>query len=85
MNELDPEVRKQVTKCKCQITFRFGNQGTLQSQYALVVPIHNLRLKIAIVPGSAPFLLSNTLLRALHAVIDTHQHVLKSPMLKEPG
>ena len=32
-------VRKQVTRCPCVVTFRFGNHGVLRSQQALVVPI----------------------------------------------
>ena len=62
---LRPEVRKQVQRCRCSVVFRFGNQGTLESKHALVVPIGPLKLKIAIVPGHTPFLLSNTLLRAI--------------------
>lgn len=71
LNSLHPEVRKNVSRCPCEITFRFGNHGVLQSQQAIVVPIHGLLLKIAVVPGATPFLLSNTLLRALGAIIDT--------------
>ena len=78
INSLDPHVRKQVTRCECNITFRFGNHGVLQSKQALVVPIYGLQLKIAIVPGATPFLLSNTLLRAIGAVIDTGRKVLHS-------
>ena len=44
----------------------------------MVVPIHDLMLKIAIVPGNAPFLLSNTLLRAIGAIINTERKVLIS-------
>ena len=44
----------------------------------MVVPIYGLQLKIAIVPGATPFLLSNTLLRAIGAVIDTGRKVLHS-------
>ena len=58
------------------ITFRFGNQGTLKSEHALAIPIHGLWLKIAVVPGSTPFLLSNTLLRAIGAVIDTSKKTI---------
>ena len=53
----------------------------LQTQQALVVPIHGLLLKIAIVPGEAPFRVSNTLLRAIGAIIDTERKVLKSSMM----
>ena len=73
---LEPTVKDQVKRCKCQIVFRFGNQQTLKSEQAMVIPIDGLLLKIAIVPGSTPFLLSNTLLRALGAIIDTEMHTM---------
>ena len=76
LNSLHPKVRNTVKRCSCNITFRFGNQGTLKSEHAMIVPIEGLLLKIAIVPGSTPFLLSNTLLRALEAVIDTKAQVI---------
>ena len=78
---LDPNLRKQVFRCPCEITFRFGNHGVLQSQQALVIPIHGLQLKVAIVPGSTPFLLSNTLLRTLGATIDTENKTMYSKRL----
>ena len=74
ISSLHPSIRKKLQRCPCHITFRFGNHGTLQSEQALVVPLHDLLLKIAIVPGSTPFLLSNTLLRAMQAVIDVEKH-----------
>ena len=76
IKSLSPEVQKSLSRCKCVITFRFGNHGVLQSQHALVIPIHGFLLKVAIVPGSTPFLLSNTLLRALGAIIDTEKKEL---------
>ena len=69
-------VRKLVRRCPCSITFRFGNQGILRSEQALVLPVFGMWLRIAIVPGSTPLLLSNTLLRAMGAVIDTSQKVI---------
>ena len=45
----------------------------------MVVPICGLQLKIAIVPGAAPFLISNTLLRALGAMVDTGRNKLVLP------
>lgn len=78
---LVPEIRSKLERCKCQVTFRFGNHGTLQSQHALIVPFQGYKLKIAVVPGSTPFLLSNTLLRAIEAVIDTKKQVLWSEKL----
>ena len=76
LNGIRPDIKSQIQRCKCEITFRFGNHGTLRSQHAMVVPIKGFKLKIAIVPGSTPFLLSNTLLRALGSVIDTERHEL---------
>ena len=63
LEHLQPSIRSQITRCPCHVTFRFGNHGTLQSTQAIVIPIHGLLLKIAVVPGSTPLLLSNTLLR----------------------
>ena len=90
-SELVPELVKglqecipgQVQRCPCRITFRFGNQGTLTSQQAIVVPIGKLMLKIAIVEGRTPFLLSNTLMRALGANIDCKENALHSPLLNQ--
>ena len=76
IKNLSPQVQKSLSRCSCSITFRFGNHGTLQSTQALVIPIHGFLLKVAIVPGSTPFLLSNTLLRPLGAVIDTEKKEL---------
>ena len=83
LDSLNPDVRKQVRRSNCQITFRFGNLQTLDSTQALVLPIGHLHLKIAIVPGNTPFLLSNTLIRALKAVTDFHNHQLTSPMFEQ--
>ena len=84
LESLNPEHRSSLGRCPCQVIFRFGNQGTLESKQALVVSLGSLRLKIAVVPGRTPFLLSNTLLRTLHASIDTHAQVIRSPFMPKP-
>ena len=84
LQNFDPSLRSQLRRSPCSITFRFGNQGTLQSKEALIVPLGQLQLRIAIVPGETPFLLSNTLLRALQAKVDCVGHVLESPLLAQP-
>ena len=81
IQSLDEETRSQLTRCPCEVTFKFGNQGTLTSSQAIVVPIGKLRLKIAIVKGGTPFLISNTFMRAIRAKIDCFSHSLSSPML----
>ena len=82
---LPVEMRQQVFRTSCDITFRFGNQGTLDSQHALVIPLKSvgLGLKIAIVPGETPLLLSNTLLRTLKASLNSEHHTLSSPLLNQ--
>ena len=82
---LPVEMRQQVFRTSCDITFRFGNQGTLDSQHALVIPLKSvgLGLKIAIVPGETPLLLSNTLLRTLKASLHNEHHTLSSPLLNQ--
>ena len=69
-------------RTKCNITFRFGNQGTLDATHALVVPLGSLLLQIAVVPGATPFLVSNSLIRALRCTIDSDRQEVRSPMLK---
>ena len=76
LDSLRPEVRKHVKRCQCRVTFRFGNQGVLSSEHALVIPIGRHLLKIAVVKGRTPLLISNTLVRALEGLIDTKNHTL---------
>ncbi len=57
-----------------------GSQGPLK--VAEVVPLGSLLLQIAIVPGATPFLVSNSLLRALECTVDTHHQEIRSPLLK---
>ena len=80
---LDEGIRKQLTRVKCGITFKFGNEGILRSEHALVIPIGPLKVKVAIVPGDTPFLVSNTLMRALRTTIDCHAKVVTSPMFSK--
>ena len=81
IRSLDEETRARLSRCPCQVTFKFGNQGTLTSSQAIVVPIGHLRLKIAIVEGGTPFLISNTFMRAIRATIDCSKYSLSSPVL----
>ena len=84
MQSLPKEVQQKLSRCPCKMQFRFGNQGILSSEHALVLPIGELRVKVAIVPGNTPFLISNSFLRGMKAIIDTHQRSLKSPLLCKP-
>ena len=84
IQSLDVAVRQKLSRCTCNITFRFGNQGTLHSSQALVIPVGPLLLKVAIVPGGTPFLISNTLMRAIEARIDCASQTLSSHLLSSP-
>jgi len=53
------------------MTFRFGNNGTVDCTQALFLPVGEVWLKIAIVDSKTPFLISNSVFRSLGAVIDT--------------
>ena len=77
---LDPAICKNLSRCECDVTFRFGNEGTLSGKMALAVPLG----KIAVVPGKTPFLISNTLLRTLAAQIDCQHRQFRSAMLDQP-
>ena len=78
----EPHIQRKLQRAKCSITFRFGNQGTLDATHSLVVPLGSLLLQIAIVPGATPLLVSNSLLRALRCTLDAEKHEIRSPMLK---
>ena len=84
IRSLDASTRQGLRRTSCNITFRFGNQATLTSQHAIVLPLGNLMWKIAVVPGGTPFLISNTLMRALKAQINCDTRTLTSPMLHVP-
>ena len=84
LQSLQPEVKSRVTRCTCDVTFRFGNLSTLEAKHALVIPVGYLNLRVAIVQGNTPFLLSNTLMGALKAVLDSYRQELRSPMFHHP-
>ena len=44
LKHLRDDVRKTVSRSPCDVTFRFGNQGTLRSEQALVLPLGELHL-----------------------------------------
>ena len=58
------------------MTFRFGNNSTVSSNRAMLIPIGPVWLRIAIVDSRTPFLISNTVFRSLGAIIDTQGHIV---------
>ncbi len=68
---LPSSVRSQIRRITCNLIFRFGNQQTLTSKHALLLPLGSTHFRIAVVPGNTPFLLSSSFLKGIQAVIDT--------------
>ena len=81
LQQLPWQVRQKVKRTSCQLVFRFGNHQTLVSRHALVLPLGEESFRIAVVDGKTPFLLSNTFLKGIQAVIDTHEGTLWSKKL----
>ena len=79
--QLPEEIRVQVRRVPCQIVFRFGNHQTLTSKHALLLPLKGHWIRIAIVEGNTPFLLSSSFLKCIKAVIDTEEGTLWSKLL----
>ena len=77
LSELPTETRAKVRKGPCNVVFRFGNNHTVRSSHALLVPAGKWWIRIAVVPSSTPFLLSNSMFRSLGAVIDTTKQFKK--------
>ena len=81
LDQLPSAIRVQVRRAPCQIVFRFGNHQTLTSKYALMLPLQGQWIRIAIVNGNTPFLLSSSFLKCIKAVIDTEEGTLWSKLL----
>ena len=78
---LPDQIRAQVRRTPCQLTFRFGNHQTLMSKHALLLPLCGQWFRIAVVPGPTPFVLSSTFLKQIRAVIDTDEGTMYSKVL----
>lgn len=81
LEQLPQAIRVQVRRVPCQIVFRFGNHQTLTSKNALLLPLKGQWIRIAIVEGNTPFLLSSSFLKCIKAVIDTEEGTLWSKLL----
>ena len=73
LKNLPTEVASRTYETPVSMSFRFGNNSTVQCEVALMVPIGPVWIRIAIVPSQTPFLLSNNVFCQLGAVIDTNQ------------
>ena len=72
------KVNGRIQKVPSRVQFRFGNSGTLQSRYALCIPRQQKGwIRIEVVPGQTPFLVSNTILKEMGAIIDPRNRQLR--------
>ena len=70
INSLPTDVQQRVQYGKSETVFRFGNNGTLSSVGVVFIPFGDRWMKLEIVDGETPFLLSNAFLKATTA--DVH-------------
>eukprot|EP00435_Cladocopium_sp_Y103_P014094 s696_g3.t1 len=66
------DVRSRVMRIPTDgIVFKFGNAGRLSSEYAVLLPrAQNDWLRVEVVPGQTPFLISNAVLGKLRGIVD---------------
>eukprot|EP00435_Cladocopium_sp_Y103_P026975 s1765_g6.t1 len=78
MGGLPDDVRKRVMKVPTEgVVFKFGNAGRLTSDFAILLPRAKKGwLRIEVVPGHTPFLISSAILKGLKGVVDVEGKVL---------
>ena len=80
LSSLSRECQKNVRKVRSKATFRFGNSGTLDSKWALLIPTsEGAWIRVEVVNGSTPLLISNRLLRELDAIIHVRKGQIQVP------
>ena len=70
-NALPATVKCRMREAPCAVSFRFGNNSTVTGKRAVFFPIGQQWMKVIVVPSHTPFLIANSVFRALGAVIDT--------------
>ena len=68
---LPQSVLKSMKEAPCQVRFRFGNDSSVTGTRAIFFPVGAYWIKVVVVPSNTPFLIANSVFRALGAVIDT--------------
>ena len=73
---LPGNLAKTFRKQTSQVKFRFGNNQTLTSQYAIQIPLKHVDnkkhwLSVEVVPGATPFLFSKRAFKMLHGSLDS--------------
>jgi len=73
-----PEVRDKIMRVPTDgIVFKFGNAGRLSSEFAVLLPrAQKDWLRVEVVPGHTPFLISNAVLGKLQGIVDVAERRL---------
>ena len=74
---MPPDVQQKMSWRHSETVFRFGNNHTLPSVGALYLPFGQRWMRIEVVAGNTPFLLSNSFLRAIDADVCTKKSYLR--------
>ena len=78
VESLPKELKDVVRKTRTSgVTFKFGNSARLTSVYSVLLPrCQNGWIRVEVVPGQTPFLISNSILKGLRSVVDVEDQVL---------
>ena len=78
LEAISGSLRTPVKRMASAVNFRFGNSGTLQSLYALCIPrFQKGWIRVEVVQGRTPFLISNSIMKELGVLIDPRNRVLR--------
>lgn len=73
LGNLPQEIREQARRTPRNLIFKFANHQTLPSKTALLLPLSGSWIRIRVVKGNTPFLLSSSFLKHIRAVKNTDQ------------
>ena len=79
LDSLPEGLRKMTYRARTPgVVFKFGNSSKLTSRFAILLPRSEKGwLRVEVVPGQTPFLISNSILRGLRGVVDVEDQVLR--------
>ena len=71
LQELPSHIKNNLKKAKSTTVFRFGNNATLAALFAVLLPLQpGIWMRIEVVPGETPFLISNKFTRGMKSLVD---------------
>ena len=73
---LPKHVKQNMHEAPCSVNFRFGNDSTVTGKRAVFFPVGQQWIKVVVVPSNTPFLIANSVFRALGAIIDTGANLI---------